>query len=89
MLRGWVGATRRAAGTSCRRRRSRRSACAAFGHGEVVEAGDGERARQLLRAVGAEVEEDDRIARPGCRHGLAVSAGDGDGLDEFVVTPRS
>src|SRR5205085_6396324 len=56
----------------------------AFGHGEGIEAGNGERACDLARAVGAEVEEDNGVAVLNRRNGFTAFACDDDGFDKLV-----
>src|SRR5437868_3070194 len=51
--------------------------------GELLEAGDGQRARDLAGAVGAEVVEDYRVAVFDCGDRGAVGARDDDGFDEL------
>ena len=54
------------------------------GRGELFKAGDGQRPRDLARAVGAEVEEDAGVAVFDCGYGLRVGARDDGWLDELV-----
>src|SRR5687767_7511167 len=51
---------------------------------KLAEAGDCQRTRYLSRSVGAEVEEDHRVAILNRGDRRAVRSNDRDGLDEFV-----
>src|SRR6185295_18034276 len=51
---------------------------------KIVKAGNGERARDLARAICAKVEKDHRVAVLNGRYRLVIFARDHDGLDKFI-----